>query len=210
MIKHVALMFLCFTVNQIEAKNLWYPNQLVSDTSIYPEQKVVYRANLTSPFGIFLFGSAEIKLFKNLTFVPQLGINSVFGFSNYKNRVTAFNRDVASYVGYAAADLRYYFNINHRVKKQKNTDLFSGNYIALRHFLSTPSFQENNQSFMFENMQSWQFHLGTQHTFKQKLTIGGNIGYIIHEKKLSAWKNTNTSLYPYLQLGVNVAYVFDF
>jgi hypothetical protein len=171
------------------------------DSSEYKEKRIVYRANLYAGVGVQLFGSAEIKLIKNITIVPQIGTLSVAFTSNE-------NRDIPSFVSYMAADLRYYFNIRHRKKKNKNIDFFSGNYISLRSFISSPPIEDNNQRHKYENIQSMQIHLGTQHTFKRKLTIGGNIGFILDAKEFNPKIYSPSHLFPHLQYWIGAAYVF--
>jgi hypothetical protein len=200
----IIILTYLFFQNNLSAQLLDYSDSVM----FVKKNKCIYRVNLSAPFGVFFFGSAEIKLLKNVTVIPQLGISSTFAYSNFRNRTTINStRDIASNIAFAAFDLRYYFNLNHRRKKQRNTDFFSGNYIALKRFFSTPPTSVNNQSFMYENMQSWQLHIGTQHTLNSKLTIGGNIGFILSESSLNKNLYTNTSLYPYFQPSLTIGYI---
>ncbi|MFY8128320.1 MAG: hypothetical protein ACOVMM_08060 [Chitinophagaceae bacterium] len=169
------------------------------------EKPVIFRAQIMFPYGVSLHGNAEVKLLKPLSVNVSVGAIGVTGTTS-DIQIIDPNEEATSIAGFLSIEPRLYFNLGYRKKRERNIKNFSGNYIGFRYFLSTPSIFKNKQDYSFENTRAYQVHIGTQHQLGKKAMVGGNIGWVLYQESVSS--NHIGPVYPTLQLGLTVGYVF--
>lgn len=169
------------------------------------EKPVILRVQAMIPFGVSLHGNAEVKLLKSLSVNVSVGAIGVTGTTS-DIQIVDPDEEANSIAGFLSIEPRLYFNLRYRKKRERNIKNFSGNYIGFRYFLSTPSIFKNKQEYSFENTRAYQVHIGTQHQLGKKVMVGGNIGWVLYQESVSS--NHVGSVYPTLQLGLTVGYVF--
>jgi hypothetical protein len=181
-------------------------SQSNADNRNFPHNSsIVWRAQVTAPIGIHLAGSAEMALLPKLTIHTQAGIISALGFEKESNSPNLGN---ISTVGFFSVEARRYLNFYHRHKNKKSIRDFSGNYLALRYFSSTPPFKQSNQSINFESTNSLQVHYGFQRAIKKQLFWGGHIGFAVADAFKENSKNSPVGGFPLLQFGLSFGYTF--
>lgn len=172
------------------------------------EKNIVLSAQLSGPLGLSISGNIEARLFDFLT------INSSIGFIGMRSNENSVNIPINNeesqdnYVGFLSVEPRIYFNLGHRKKMKRNVKNSSGNYIGLRYFVSTPAFlrKETLQFYNFENAQSLQLHIGTQHHVTKHVLIGANIGYVLYYgENIETKKGPD---FPIIQFGATIGYIF--
>jgi hypothetical protein len=198
------ILFLCLNILVINSLN----SQIIPQKRALPKQhSPIIRANLFAPIGFHLYSSAEFTILPKLTLAPQAGLVSAFGFrkqGDFPNQLSN-----SSTVGFYSVELRRYINLYHRLKKKKNINNYSGNYFALKYFASTPPFTKSNQSINFESVRSIQVHYGLQREINKRFFVGGNIGFVVDDVRITSSQNSNVGgLFPLLQFGVSVGYTF--
>lgn len=129
-------------------------------------EKNVFRLMLTV-VGLFEEGapltfSYERQILKPVTAVLHVG--------PYLSRTTSLD-DGRSFAinGYASAELRYYFNLFRRIRKEKVVRNFSASYLSIEHnFISNPLFVLNQSSADAAQSGSKTYmNVGRQRQFKQ-------------------------------------------
>lgn len=167
------------------------------------DKNLVFRLQGTGPIGISLNGNAELKLLKPLSL--NLNIGSIY-VGGTRSSSSAPNQNAPSTVGFLSIEPRLYFNLGYRKKMNRNIKNFSGNYIALKYFLSTPPISSSSQDYNFENTRAYQIHIGTQHQVSKHVMVGANIGWVLYKEAASSSHSEGD--FPILQFGATLGYVF--
>jgi len=185
-------------------------NSLIKDTTDYNFNKpAIFRTGIHFPMGLQPFVSGEVKLLKRLTLNMQLGASLDNSRAEWvvTDPVELADSDKISVSGFISPELRYYFLPLGRIKKT-NRPLFgfSGAYLALKYFASTPSTKRNSAAtYSFENVSAWQLNIGSQIQFKPHFFLGTFAGFVIGKNPIN---DNKPNVIPLLQFGFTVGYVF--
>lgn len=203
------LLFFILTSSSLTAQ-INRLNSLIIDSTDYNFNKpFIFRAGLHFPMGLQPFVSGEVKLLKRLTLNMQLGASLDNSHAEWvvTDPVELADSDKISISGFISPELRYYFLPLGRIKKT-NRPLFgfSGAYLALKYFASTPSTKRNSAAtYSFENVSVWQLNIGSQLQFKPHFFIGTFAGYVIGKQPIN---DAHPNVIPLLQFGLTIGYVF--
>jgi hypothetical protein len=203
------LLFFILTSSSVTAQ-INKLNSLLKDTTDYNFNKpAIFRAGIHFPMGLQPFVSGEVKLLKRLTLNMQLGASLDNSRAEWvvTDPVELADSDKISVSGFISPELRYYFLPLGRIKKT-NRPLFgfSGAYLALKYFASTPSTKRNSAAtYSFENVSAWQLNIGSQIQFKPHFFLGTFAGFVIGKNPID---DNKPNVIPLLQFGFTVGYVF--
>ncbi|PJE46349.1 MAG: hypothetical protein CUR34_10260 [Sediminibacterium sp.] len=203
------LMFFILTSGSVTAQ-INKLNSLIKDTTDYNFNKpAIFRTGIHFPMGLQPFVSGEVKLLKRLTLNMQLGASLDNSRAEWvvTDPVELADSDKISVSGFISPELRYYFLPLGRIKKT-NRPLFgfSGAYLALKYFASTPSTKRNSAAtYSFENVSAWQLNIGNQIQFKPHFFLGTFAGFVFSKNPIN---DNHPNVIPLLQFGFTVGYVF--
>jgi hypothetical protein len=185
-------------------------NSLIIDSTDYNFNKpIIFRAGIHLPFGTQPFVSGEIKLLKRITLNIQIGASIEDGDPtwNVTNPAELADSDKIGVSGFISPELRYFYNRANRIPKT-NAPLFgfSGAYIALKYFASTPSSKINSAAnFSYENVSAWQLNVGSQIQWNRHCFVGIYAGAVLGKHPI---QDGLVSVIPLLQFGFTLGYVF--
>lgn len=185
-------------------------NSLLKDTTDYNFNKpAIFRAGIHFPMGLQPFVSGEVKLLKRVTLNMQVGASLDNSHAEWvvTDPVELADSDKISVSGFISPELRYYFLPLGRIKKT-NRPLFgfSGVYLALKYFASTPSTKRNSAAtYSFENVSAWQLNVGSQIQFKPHFFMGAFAGVVLGKRPIN---DNYPNVIPLLQFGFTVGYTF--
>ncbi len=186
-------------------------NSLIIDSTDYNFNKpIIFRAGVHFPIGIQPFVSAEVKLLKRVTLNLQLGTSIKAGIAqwNVTDPAELADSDKIGFSGFISPELRYYYFKPVGRMQKTNAPLFgfSGAYIGLKYFASTPASTINSGAdYTYENVSAWQVNIGMQYQFKRHYFLGAYAGAVLGKKPIQI---TLTSDIPLLQYGFTLGYVF--
>lgn len=185
-------------------------NSLIIDSTDYNFNKpFIFRAGIHFPFGLQPFVSGEIKLLKRVTLNIQMGTSIEAGDPvwNVTNPAELADSDKIGFSGFISPELRYFYNRTYRMPKT-NAPLFgfSGAYIALKYFASTPSSIINSAAeYSYENVSAWQLNVGGQIQWNRHCFAGLFAGAVLGKHSIIG---NLPNVIPLLQFGLTVGYVF--
>jgi hypothetical protein len=186
-------------------------NSLIIDSTDYNfNRTVIFRAGVHFPFGIQPFVSAEVKLLKRITVNMQIGTSLNYEYAEWTvtNPAELADSDKIGFSGFISPELRYYYfkPVGRSPKTQMPLRGFTGGYIALKYFASTPSDKINSAAtFSYENVSAWQLNLGSQFQFKRHCFVGIYAGFVLGKQPI---QDGLASRIPLLQFGFTLGYVF--
>lgn len=185
-------------------------NSLIIDSTDYNFNKpIVFRSGIHLQFGLQPFVSGEIKLLRRVTLNIQLGTSIDAGDPvwNVTDPAELADSDKIGFSGFVSPELRYFYRPIDRMPKT-NAPLFgfSGAYIALKYFASTPSSIINSANdHSYENVSAWQLNVGSQIQWNRHCFVGIYAGAVLGKKPI---QSNLTSEIPLLQYGLTMGYVF--
>lgn len=206
----ILLLFLISFKMSTVAAQINRLNSLIIDSTDYNFNKpIIFRAGIHLPFGIQPFVSGEIKLLKRVTLNIQMGtsINDGDPAWNVTNPAELADSDKIGFSGFISPELRYFYKPIYRMPKT-NAPLFgfSGAYIALKYFASTPSSKINSAAnFSYENVSAWQLNVGSQIQWNRHCFAGIYAGAVLGKHPI---QDGLVSVIPLLQFGFTLGYVF--
>jgi hypothetical protein len=170
--------------------------------------RIVMRSGIHAPVGLRTFISGETKLLKRITLYTEFGSAFSVGRSEFASADPRELADIGKIgiVGYATPEIRYFYRIFHKDLVDNETyKNFSGSYIAVKYFASTPNtIFSNSTRASFKNVSAWQINAGFQTQYKNKAFLGVFLGWIVSDKPL----NPNyANVIPILQFGLTVGLV---
>lgn len=203
------LLFFILTSSSVTAQ-INKLNSLLKDTTDYNFNKpAIFRAGIHFPMGLQPFVSGEVKLLKRVTLNIQMGTSIEGGDPpwNVTNPAELADSDKIGFSGFISPELRYFYMPIPRMRKT-NAPLFgfSGAYIALKYFASTPSTKRNSAAtYSFENVSAWQLNVGSQIQFKPHFFMGAFAGVVLGKRPIN---DNYPNVIPLLQFGFTVGYTF--
>ncbi len=207
----VVLLLCCIFKMSSVAAQINMLNSLVKDSTDYNfNRPVIFRAGVHFPYGIQPFVSAEIKLYNRFTLNMQLGTSLNFEYNGRTatNPTELADSDKIGFSGFISPELRYYYfkPVGRMPKSDMPIKGFSGTYISIKYFASTPSNKINSfASYTYENVSALQLNTGMQFQIKDHWFFGLYAGAVLGKHPIQDGK---ASIIPLLQFGVTLGYVF--
>ena len=203
------LLFFILTSSSVTAQ-INRLNSLIIDSTDYNFNKpIIFRAGIHFPMGLQPFVSAEVKLLKRVTLNIQMGTSIEGGDPpwNVTNPAELADSDKIGFSGFISPELRYFYRPIPRMRKT-NAPLFgfSGAYIALKYFASTPSSKINSAArYSYENVSAWQLNVGSQIQWNRHCFAGIYAGVVLGKRPIN---DNYPNVIPLLQFGFTVGYTF--
>jgi len=203
------LLFFILTSSSVTAQ-INRLNSLIIDSTDYNFNKpIIFRAGIHFPFGFQPFISGEVKLLKRVTLNIQMGTSIEGGDPpwNVTNPAELADSDKIGFSGFISPELRYFYRPIPRMRKT-NAPLFgfSGAYIALKYFASTPSSKINSAArYSYENVSAWQLNVGSQIQWNRHYFAGIYAGVVLGKRPIN---DNYPNVIPLLQFGFTVGYTF--
>lgn len=203
------LLFFILTPGSVTAQ-INRLNSLIIDSTDYNFNKpIIFRAGIHFPFGFQPFISGEVKLLKRVTLNIQMGTSIDDGDPpwNVTDPAELADSDKIGFSGFISPELRYFYRPTPRMRKTHAPLFgFSGAYIALKYFASTPSSKINSAvNYTYENVSAWQINVGGQIQWNRHCFAGIYAGKVLSERPIQDGLVTKI---PLLQFGLTVGYVF--
>lgn len=203
------LLFFILTPSSVTAQ-INKLNSLIIDSTDYNFNKpIIFRAGMHLPFGFQPFVSGEVKLLKRVTLNIQMGTSIDDGDPpwNVTNPAELADSDKIGFSGFISPELRYFYRPTPRMPKTHAPLFgFSGAYIALKYFASTPSSKINSAvNYTYENVSAWQLNVGGQIQWNRHCFAGIYAGKVLSKHPIQDGLVTKI---PLLQFGFTVGYVF--
>jgi hypothetical protein len=185
-------------------------NSLIIDSTDYNFNKpIIFRTGIHFPFGLQPFVSGEVKLLKRVTLNIQIGTSIEAGDPpwNVTNPAELADSDKIGFSGFISPELRYFYRPTPRMPKTHAPLFgFSGAYIALKYFASTPSNKINSAArYSYENVSAWQLNVGSQIQWNRHCFAGIYAGAVLGKRPIN---DNYSTVIPLLQFGLTVGYVF--
>lgn len=203
------LLFFILTPGSVTAQ-INRLNSLIIDSTDYNfNKRVIFRAGIHLPFGFQPFISGEVKLLKRVTLNIQMGTSIEGGDPpwNVTNPAELADSDKIGFSGFISPELRYFYMPIPRMRKTHAPLFgFSGAYIALKYFASTPSNKINSAArYSYENVSAWQINVGGQIQWNRRCFAGIFAGAVLGKRPIN---DNYSTVIPLLQFGFTMGYVF--
>lgn len=172
------------------------------------DKRFVIRTGINFPQGLQFFVGSEVKLLNRVTLNTLVGSSLMFDLFSWID-ADPFNireRQKPSLSAFISPELRYFFKVLDGNSHKKSARNFSGYYLSLKYFASTPSTnKDSTMNTNFTNISSWQIKIGGQIQVHKNFFGGFYGGGVISKSSINP---SFPSAIPIFLFGISVGYVF--